>query len=68
MPSTGTPEPGGFYWDETLSNLDKLFSSKNVIGCDVVELSPISGMHFANFMIAKLVYKLFGIKFQNLGR
>jgi N1-aminopropylagmatine ureohydrolase len=64
MPATGTPEPGGFYWDETMSILAKLFSSKNVVGSDVVELSPEKGMHHADFMIAKLVYKLFGFKLQ----
>ena len=66
MPATGTPEPGGFFWDETMSILDKLFSSKNVVGCDVVELSPLKEMHHADFMIAKLVYKLFGFKLQNM--
>jgi len=66
MPATGTPEPGGFYWNETMSILYKLFSSKNVIGCDVVELSPIKEFHHSDFMIAKLVYKLFGFKLQNM--
>ena len=66
MPSTGTPEPAGFFWDETMSILDKLFSSKNVVCCDVVELSPIKNMNHADFMIAKLVYKLFGYKYLNI--
>ena len=68
MPATGTPEPGGFFWDETMSILAKLFSSKNVVGCDVVELSPMNNIHHADFMIAKLVYRLFGFKLQNLNK
>jgi agmatinase len=67
MPTTGTPEPGGFYWDETLKFLHKLFSDKNVVGCDLVELSPIKDMQHTDFMIAKLVYKIFGYKSQNSG-
>jgi agmatinase len=65
MPSTGTPEPGGFFWNETMNFLEKLFAKKNVVGCDVVELSPIKNQNQADFMIAKLVYKLFGYKLQN---
>ena len=60
MPSTGTPEPGGFFWKETLHFLKKLFSQKKVVGCDVVELAPQKGFHSADFMIARLVYKLIG--------
>ena len=66
MPSTGTPEPGGFYWDETLCFLEKVFATNNVVGCDIVELSPVKNQNQADFMIAKLVYKLFGYKSQNI--
>jgi agmatinase len=65
VPSTGTPEPGGFFWDETIHFLEKLFFKKNVVGCDVVELSPIQNIHHADFMIAKLVYKIFGFKWKS---
>ncbi|MBZ0243794.1 MAG: agmatinase [Bacteroidales bacterium] len=65
MPATGTPEPGGFYWDETMGFLINLFTARNIVGCDVVELSPIKEMHHADFMIAKLVYKLFGMKLRS---
>lgn len=62
MPATGTPEPGGFYWDETIRNLKKLFTSKNVIACDIVELSPEKELRHADFMISRLIYKIFGFK------
>lgn len=66
MPATGTPEPGGFYWDETIEFLGKIFSSRNIVGCDVVELSPLKGLHHSDFLVAKLVYKMFSLKLQNI--
>ena len=63
MPSTGTPEPGGFLWDETISFLAELFRSRNVVGVDIVELSPVQGVSHPDFMIAKLVYKIIGMKY-----
>jgi agmatinase len=60
--STGTPEPGGFTWDEALHLLKKIFDRKNVVAIDVVELS--SAPHDLNspFAVAKLIYKLLGFK------
>ena len=59
MPSTGTPQPGGFQWYTLLKFLRKL-KSKNVVGFDIMELMPIPGMHAPDFTAAKLVYKLIG--------
>lgn len=39
FPGTGTPEPGGISYNELIDKL-LLFKDKNVIGIDVVELSP----------------------------
>jgi agmatinase len=60
MPSTGTPEPGGFLWRETLDFLKQVFHEKEVVGCDVVELAPQPGASAPDFMIARLVYKMIG--------
>ena len=65
MPSTGTPEPGGFLWNETLDFLREVFKRKNVLGFDVVELSPVNGLVHADFMVARLIYKLLGYRFAN---
>lgn len=65
MPSTGTPEPGGFLWYETLDFLKRVFKRKNVVGFDVVELCPQKGLVHPDFMTAKLIYKLLGFKFCN---
>jgi len=40
MPSTGTPEPGGLSWYEVINFLKLVFEEKNVVGFDIVELSP----------------------------
>ena len=61
--STGTPEPGGLLWDETIQMLTTLFSRKNVIGFDVVELSHDTQDINSAFAAAKLVYKMIGLKF-----
>lgn len=63
MPSTGTPEPGGLLWNETLDLLKMVFSNYNVIGCDIVELAPKEGIHAPDFMAAKLFYKLLSYKY-----
>lgn len=63
MPSTGTPEPGGLYWNETLNLLKKVFLNSNVVGFDIVELAPKEDFSAPDFMAAKLYYKLLSYKF-----
>lgn len=58
MFSTGTPEPGGLGWYETLNLLKEVCRKKKVIGADIVELDPIPGFHAPDFLAAKLVYKI----------
>ena len=41
MPATGTPEPGGLLWYETLNLVKMVFSNSNVVGADINELAPI---------------------------
>ncbi|MFA5108798.1 MAG: agmatinase [Candidatus Micrarchaeia archaeon] len=60
MSATGTPEPGGLGWYDTLSLLKKVCKEKNVIGADIVELMPMQGQHSSEFACAKLAYKLAG--------
>ena len=65
MPSTGTPEPGGLLWYETLEFLKQVFVEKNVVGFDIVELSPNAKEKSSDFLAAKLYYKMLSYKFQN---
>lgn len=62
IPATGTPEPGGLAWRETVTLLRRTFEHKQVVACDVVELCPIPGHWSSNFVAAKLVYKLLTYK------
>ncbi|AOW21899.1 agmatinase [Urechidicola croceus] len=65
MPSTGTPEPGGMFWYETLDFLKQVFEQKNVVGFDIVELCPNKHDKSSDFLAAKLYYKMLSFKFQN---
>jgi agmatinase len=56
--STGTPEPGGFLWDEGLDALRHIFSQKHVVGFDVVELAYQEYDRNSPFAVAKLIYKM----------
>lgn len=63
MPSTGTPEPGGLFWYETLEFLKQVFEEKNVVGFDMVELCPNPADKSSDFLAAKLYYKMLSYKF-----
>ena len=64
MPSTGTPEPGGLFWYETLEFLKQVFEEKNVVGFDIVELCPNEVDKSSDFLAAKLYYKMLSYKFK----
>ena len=63
MPATGTPEPGGIFWDEALEIIKIACKNSKIVGADVNELSPIKGFNSYNFLVAKLVYKILSYKF-----
>ena len=58
MPATGTPEPGGLFWDETIRIIKIAAQSSEIVGADINELSPIKGFDSYNFLTAKLAYKI----------
>lgn len=60
---TGTPEPGGCFWDEAMNLLETVFAAKDVLGLDVVELCPNPGSNNSAFAVAKLIYKMIGWRF-----
>jgi agmatinase len=62
MPATGTPEPDGFYYAETLELLRGIVASgRRIIGFDVVELAPMKHLHHPDLTTARLIYKLMNI-------
>ena len=64
VPTTGTPEPGGLGWYETLTLIRKLAKRKRVVGMDLVEFSKAENSDAPAFLCAKLVYKSLAYIFQ----
>ena len=58
MPATGTPVPGGLGYYESLNLIEDLIKGRQVIGFDVVELSPIKNFIAFDFTVASLIYKI----------
>jgi len=57
VPATGTPEPDGLTWRETLDILRTVAQTAQIVGIDCVELAPVPDQHAADFAVAKLLYK-----------
>ncbi len=64
MPATGTPEPGGLFWDETIKIIKTAAKFSQIVGADINELSPIKGFDCYNFLVAKLAYKIISYSFE----
>ena len=64
MPATGTPEPGGLFWDETMNIIKIAAKFSHIVGADVNELAPIKGFDSYNFLAAKLAYKIISYSFE----
>lgn len=64
MPATGTPEPDGFLYSETLDVFRELIAAgKKIIGFDVVELAPMENLSHPNLTTARLIYKILNFAF-----
>ena len=64
MPATGTPEPGGLFWDDVLPIIKKVCQLSNIVGADINELAPIKKFESYNFLVAKLAYKIISYTFE----
>lgn len=58
--AVGTPEPGGMTWGQVTGLLGAVGRRHNIVGFDVVELSPSQGPEAGAYAAAKLAYKLMG--------
>ncbi len=65
MPATGTPEPGGLFWDETINIIKIATQYSKIVGADINELAPIKGFDSYNFLVAKLAYKIISLSFES---
>ena len=64
MPATGTPEPGGLFWEDVMPIIKRVCQVSNVVGADINELSPIKNFNSYNFLVAKLAYKILAYTFE----
>jgi agmatinase len=59
LSATGTPEPGGLYWQQVVDFFKVLSKSKKqIVGMDMVELAPQKGNNASDFLCAKLILKI----------
>lgn len=68
LPSTGTPEPGGLGFYQTLNMIKLVMQHKNVVGFDIMELCPNENESSSDFVMAKLYYKMLSYKFEAKGK
>ncbi len=61
MAATGTPEPGGLLYHHLTRLLDAVFTSRRVVGFDVVELMPIPGMIAPDFLVSRLLLRMLAL-------
>ena len=63
LPSTGTPEPGGLHWYQTLRLLKSVIEKRRLVGFDIVELAPNPEEKASDFVASKLYYKILSYHF-----
>ena len=61
---TGTPEPGGLGWYETVGLIRTLARKRRVVGMDLNEYAYVEGQTASAFLCAKLIYKSLAYVFE----
>jgi agmatinase len=61
MPATGTPVPGGLSFYQSIHLVKNALKGRHLVGIDVVELAPISGMEGWDFTAAQVTYSLMAL-------
>jgi agmatinase len=64
MPATGTPEPGGLLWEETIELIKTICYQNRIVAVDVVEFAPIENIPAYDFVVAKLCYHILNESFK----
>lgn len=65
MPGTGTPVPGGLSWDYGMELIEKTISKFELIGADIVEVSPQKETVITEYSSAQLIYSIITKKFKD---
>ncbi len=61
MPAVASPEPGGLSWFGVIDILRDVFrTNRNIVGFDLMELSPIRGIVAPDILAARLCYRMMG--------
>lgn len=68
MPATGTPVPGGLAYRDALAILRRAAEVGTIVGADLVELAPISGLHACDYTAAALGYKILSYALSRTGK
>ena len=64
MPGTGTPVQGGLEWYYGLNLIQKAINEKELVGADIVEVSPQRDSVLTEFGAALICYKIMTHKFK----
>ena len=64
MPGTGTPVQGGLSWYYGVDLIEKAISKSELIGADIVEVSPMPDSVLTEYGAAQLCYTIIANKFQ----
>jgi agmatinase len=64
MPGTGTPVPDGLKWKYGVRLIEGLINKFNLVGADIVEVSPQKETVITEYSAAQLVYTIIANKFQ----
>ncbi|MFA4975513.1 MAG: agmatinase [Candidatus Paceibacterota bacterium] len=64
MPGTGTPVQGGLNWYYGLDLIEKAIDKKELVGADIVEVSPQRDSVLTEFGAALICYKMMAHKFK----
>ncbi len=58
MPGTGTPVQGGLEWWYALRLLETVIEKRELVGADIVEVSPVSDNVLTEYGAAQIVYNM----------
>ncbi|OGI86189.1 agmatinase [Candidatus Nomurabacteria bacterium RIFCSPLOWO2_01_FULL_39_17] len=64
MPGTGTPVQGGLSWYYGIDLIKRAINTKELIGADIVEVSPMRDSVLTEYGAAQLVYNIITGKFR----
>ncbi|MFA7191896.1 MAG: agmatinase [Candidatus Paceibacterota bacterium] len=65
MPGTGTSVQGGLEWWYGVELLEKIVKSKELVGADIVEVSPMKDSVLTEYGAAQLLYGMVAHKYRN---